>query len=229
MRSNRAKGRRQEDEGRRNLLSRLVAFCLLPSALCLALAPYRSDFSAAEVGSLPKEFQRINGDFAVAEFEGKKVLELPGEPLDTFGVLFGPGEHADLDVRANVWSAASGRRFPEFGVGAGDVGGYKHLVLPGQKKLQLRKGDDVAAAAEMRTPWKSAAWTAVRLRVSKAAEGRWKVEGKSWPADAAEPPAWDLTHETTDPPTAGRASVWGVPFSGQAIRFEDLAARSATD
>jgi hypothetical protein len=202
----------------------LVILTLALTSLLTLAAPYKSDFTAAEIGSLPKDMQRINGNFAVAEFEGKKVLELPGEPLDTFGVLFGPADHAELDVQANVWSAASGRRFPEFGVGTGDVGGYKLLVLPGQKKLELRKGDDVAAAAEMRTAWKSATWTAVRLRVSKAGENRWKVEGKTWPAEAQEPPAWDVSHEVTEPPTVGRASVWGVPFSGQAIRYDGLTA-----
>lgn len=213
---------------RRGGLASLFLLTLALASLFSVAAPYKSDFTAAEVGSLPKDMQRINGNFAVATFEGKKVLELPGEPLDTFGVLFGPADHADLDVRANVWSAASGRRFPEFGVGAGDVGGYKLLVLPGQKKVELRKGDDVAAAAEMRTPWKSAAWTAVRLRVSKAAEGRWKVEGKSWPADAPEPPAWDVSHEVSEAPSPGRASVWGVPFSGQPLRFGDLVAGPAS-
>ena len=197
-----------------------VACC----ALALGAAGYKADFSGADVGSLPKDMQRINGNFAVATFEGKNVLELPGEPLDTFGVLFGPADHAELGASARVWSAASGRRFPEFGVGVGDVGGYKVLVLPGQKRLELRKGDDVAASGEMRQPWKSGTWTNVRLRVSKSPEGRWKVEGKSWPADGAEPAAWDISHEVTEAPTAGRASVWGIPFSGQPLRFDGLAA-----
>ena len=169
----------------------------------------------------------LNGNFAVAAFEGKKVLELPGGPLDTFGVLFGPAEHSELDARARVWSAASGRRFPEFGVGVGDVGGYKVLVLPGQKRLELRKGDEVAAAGDMRGPWKSGTWTNLRLRVTKSGEGRWKVEGKSWTADSAEPPAWDIAHDVTEAPSPGRASVWGIPFSGQPLRFDELAAEQA--
>ena len=196
--------------------------------LALGAAGYKADFTGADIGSLPKDVQRISGNFAVAGFEGKRVLELPGEPLDTFGVLFGPAEHAELDARARVWAAASGRRFPEFGVGVGDVGGYKVLVLPGQKRLELRKGDEVAAAGEMRQPWKTGTWTNVRLRVTKSGEGRWKVEGKSWPADAAEPSAWDLSHEGTEAPSPGRASVWGIPFSGQPLRVDELAAEPAS-
>jgi hypothetical protein len=70
--------------------------------------------------------------------------------------------------------------------------------------------------------WKPKTWTMLTLRVTKAAEGKWRVECKAWPAGQPEPAKWSITAEATEPPPAGRASVWGIPFSGQPIRFDDL-------
>lgn len=188
---------------------------------------YRNDFSGAAPGPPPKELQAIGGAFKVVEVDADKVLELPGEPLDGFGLLYGPAEHAELDARAKCWGESSGRRYPEFGVGLGDVGGYRLMVLPAQKRIELRKGDDVLKSVDAPAPWRSGAWTWVRLRASKKSDGKWAVEGKAWPADGAEPQAWQASHQLTEAAPAGRASVWGVPFSGKPIRFDDLTAAPA--
>src|SRR2546426_12308473 len=61
--------------------------------LCLgaAGAGYVNDFAAAEVGKPRADFAGAGGGaFAVVERDGNKVLDLPGEPLDIFGMLFGP-------------------------------------------------------------------------------------------------------------------------------------------
>jgi hypothetical protein len=190
---------------------------------CLALADpgsYSANFSNAEVGKAPPDVQVVSGAFAVAEFNGERVLELPGEPLDTFGLLFGPAAAAEVTVGARVFSETSGRRFPEFGIGAGDIGGYKLMLLPGQKRLELRRGDDPVAIAPY--TWASGAWTELRLRIQKTDAGSWIVEGKAWLAGKPEPQAWPVSAEEKQPPAAGRASVWGIPFSGKPIRFNDL-------
>src|SRR5689334_13763925 len=117
----------------RNRLLAATAACLC----CLALADtgsYTADFSGAEVGKVPPDVQVVNGAFAVADVNGEKVLELPGDPLDVFGVLFGPPSPPDVVVGARVQGETSGRRFPEFGVGAGDIGGYKLMLIPGQRR-----------------------------------------------------------------------------------------------
>src|SRR5262245_56090812 len=51
---------------------------------------YQNNFEKAEVGKLPDEFLVLDGAFAIKEEAGNKFLELPGAPLDTFGMLFGP-------------------------------------------------------------------------------------------------------------------------------------------
>jgi hypothetical protein len=193
-------------------------------SICLGAAGtgYVNDFSAAEVGKPPADVQVAGGVFIVAERDGNKFLELPGEPLDTFGLLFGPAQGAETNVGVRVQSESTGRRFPEFGVGAGDIGGYRLMVLPGQKKLQLRKGEDPLADAEFPAPWTSGKWTELRLRVRKTDGAKWTVEGKAWPAGTPEPQAWPVSFEAATPPPPGRASIWAVPFSGKAIRFDDL-------
>jgi hypothetical protein len=158
------------------------------------------------VGKPPDELFILNGAFRVAaEADGNKVLELPGNPLDSFGVLFGPEDQQATEVSARVAGTNAGRMFPEFGVGANDAGGWKLWVLPGQDALVLRKkeADEVA-----RVPfkWASGRWTHLKLRVSPAADGTWLVQGKAWPAGGQEPAEWTIT-ATTRPPRrrAGRA------------------------
>ena len=98
---------------RSNVIRSVLRSSFAVALLALAAAnEYHADFSAAEVGKLPADVQAVTGGYTVAEFEKNKVLELAGDPLDIFGLLCGPGDNAEIDVRARVWSASSGRRFP---------------------------------------------------------------------------------------------------------------------
>src|SRR6266480_7504692 len=75
---------------------------------------YENDFERAELNKVPDDFLVLDGQFAVKEENGNKFLELPGAPLDTFGVLFGPTEKEDIVVSARVFGTSKGRRFPTF-------------------------------------------------------------------------------------------------------------------
>ena len=200
-----------------------VLACVCCTALAAAPAGYSTDFSSAEVGKAPPDMQVVSGAFTVAEFNGDKVLQVPGEPLDTLGVLFGPPGQVELTVAARVHGESAGRRHPEFGVGAGDVAGFRLMLLPGQKRLELRKGDDPIAGAEYAWRWVSGSWTELRLRIRKTPNGTWRIEGKSWRAGDREPQQWAVSVEEKEQPVAGRASLWAVPFSGKPIRFDNLA------
>jgi len=194
-------------------------------ALCAAVAgaKYSNDFSAAAAGKPPADFEIAGGGaFAVVERDGNKLLELAGEPLDTFGLLFGPQQAPEASASARIQSESSGKRFPEFGIGVGGIGGYRLMLLPGQKKLELRKGDDPVAAADFPQPWTSGSWTELKLQVRKTEDGKWRVDGKTWPAGQQEPQAPSVSLDIYQPPPAGRASLWGIPFSGKPIRFDNL-------
>src|SRR2546422_11733671 len=115
-----------------------ILFC----ALCLPLLAeekplYENNFEKTEVGKVPPEFLVLDGGFAVKEEAGNRFLELPGSPLESFGVQFGPTESSDLSVTARIKGTAQGRRYPTFGVGLNGVAGYKLQVSPAKKTLDL--------------------------------------------------------------------------------------------
>src|SRR5882672_17162 len=79
----------------------LVSICLGVSASGEKVL-YQNDFSKGEVGKLPDEMLLLDGGFAVQDVAGNRVLQLPGAPLETFGVLFGPTESSGLAASARV-------------------------------------------------------------------------------------------------------------------------------
>src|SRR5947209_4317506 len=117
----------------RSSIAAMIALALL------AASPmeYSNDFEKSEVGKVPDDLMVLDGSFAVRTIEGNKCLELAADPIGTFGVLFGPATSATVGVQARVWSAATGKRLPEFGIGAGDAGGWKLWLVPAQHVIEL--------------------------------------------------------------------------------------------
>ena len=117
-----------------------VVSCLLwavdlgPVRAAEAKPLYQNDFSKVEIGKLPEEMLLLDGGFAVQDVSGNKVLQLPGAPLDTFGVLFGPTEPAGLALSARVHSTKKGRREPAFAIGLNGNAGYKLQISAAKKK-----------------------------------------------------------------------------------------------
>src|SRR5258706_2450752 len=188
---------------------------------------YTSDFERAEIGKVPLEFLVLNGEFIVKEDGGNKFLELPGAPLDTFGLLFGPTQTAGVSASARVFGTGKGRRFPTFAVGLNGGDALKLQVSPGKKLLELYKGEEVLGSAPF--TWESGSWTVVKLQLKKIKDGEFKVQGKAWKQDEAEPGTWMIEQTVTGDLPAGRASVWGNPYSGTPIRYDDLTIAAATD
>src|SRR5262245_25086531 len=188
---------------------------------------YQNDFEQAALDKVPDDFLVLDGQFAVKEEGGNKFLELPGAPVDAYGVLFGPTEKESITVSARVLGTAKGRRYPTFAVGLNGQGAaaYRLQVSPAKKALELFKGDEVKATVPYE--WQSGAWTRLRLQVRKVNDGQWKVEGKAW--TDKEPTAWLVSFEEKEQPIAGRASIWGSPYATTPIRFDDLKVATATD
>jgi len=215
-------------------LSRLSVFLVVVCSLLLsepcraaeANALYENKFDKAELGKIPddsKDMMVLDGAFVVKEEDGNKLLELPGAPLDTYGVLFGPTTNCERTVSARVHGTAKGRRFPAFGVGLNGVGGYKLQVFPGRKALELYKGETMVANVPYN--WESDSWTILRLRLRKTGE-TWNIEGKAWKQGDPEPETWAMKYEEKTEPAAGRASIWGSPFATTPIQYDDLIIRA---
>ena len=181
---------------------------------------YENNFEKADAGKLPDEFMALAGDFVVKRDGTNQVLELPGSPLDSFAMQFGPTETADVAVAARILGTAKGRRTPAFGVGLGGVAGYKLQVSPGKKSLELLKDQEVKISAAF--DWQSGGWTQLHLQIRKVKAGEWRIEGKAWAQGNVEPGEWSVAFDEKEEPVAGRASVLGNPFAGTAIWFDDL-------
>ncbi len=195
---------------------------------------YHTDFKDIEIGEVPDDMLVFDGDFAVREFEGKKVFELPGSPLETFGFLFGPNviftddetkfktgeqELKGFTVSARVQSAKNGRRYPTFSIGVCGVSGYRLRNSPAKRSVELVKGEEPVAT--MSFDWPSGEWTEMKLQIESDA-GLWAVKGKVWKSGETEPAGWQLTHINSEKPNPGKASAWAAPYSGQPIRFGEL-------
>jgi hypothetical protein len=214
-------------------LFHLLLFCvLLPAgswaqeAATKTAALYENHFTETPLGKPPKEFLVLEGKFVVSEVEGNKVLQLPGEPLETFGVLFGPSQKEGLCVSARIQSEATRRTFPSFGVGLNGVSGPRLLVSPSKKAIEIHRGTEVKVSAKY--DWKSGSWTQVRLQIMKTPEGKWRVMAKAWPDGESEPAEWVVYDDEKEPPN-GRPSIWGTPYSGKRILFDDLAVTPAAE
>jgi hypothetical protein len=187
---------------------------------------YENNFETAEVGKVPDDFLVLDGGFAVRAEGGNKFLELPGSPLDTFGVQFGPSGNPEVAVSARINGTGKGRRFPTFGVGLNGVAGYRLQVSPGKKLLELYRDQELKGSLPFE--WKSGTWTNLRLQVRKDKTGGWKIEAKAWVEGVAEP-AWLISVADKEDPPAGRASLFGSPYSGTPIQFDDLSVAKASE
>jgi len=190
------------------------------SASPTATILYRQDFQGLPADKLPDEFMVLSGEFVVKADGTNQLLELPGAPLDSFALQFGPAEKENVSVQARVFGTGKGRRAPTFGVGLGGVSGFKLQVSPGKKALELLKDQELKTSVNFE--WKSGTWTQLWLQIRQLKDAKWSVEGKAWSVGEPEPKAWTISFEEKQEPISGRASVLGSPFAGTAIWYDDL-------
>jgi hypothetical protein len=204
---------------------RLSVICLLVLVLSLAGSAraadplYRADFEKAEVGKLPDEFLVIAGDFLVAEKGGNKFLELPGVPLDSYSALAGPTEKDGLEASGRFYGTSKGRRAPSFGLGLNGVSGYRLQVSAAKNAIELFRYDVSRARAPFQ--WVTGKWSHLKMQVVKSGAG-WKILGKAWSEGQPEPAEWMISHEDHEELPAGRLLIYGSPFSGTPIWYDDL-------
>lgn len=197
----------------------LLALCLAFSASGFGAVIYSNNFEKIEVEKVPEEMIVLDGAFAVKTDGKNKYLELPGAPLETFGVLFGPAQVDNVANSARFFGTGKGRRFPAFAIGVSGAGGYKLQVSPAKKALEIFKGDTSLASTNFN--WKSDTWTILKVELRKEGE-KYVVRGKAWADGEQEPKDWQITFTENQKPPGGPSSVWGNPFSGQPIRFDDI-------
>jgi hypothetical protein len=182
---------------------------------------FSENFDKLPEGEPPKEtITVINGEMSVKTVDGNGVLELAANPLDNMGVLFGPKDATTCTVTARIQASATGKRTPEFGLGACGPTRYRLWLMPATGQLQLVNVDEVRATVPYQ--WTSGAWTRFKLQVLKSADGKFKVQGKAWPDGKDEPRDWMLAFDDPEESQPGRAGAFCTPYSGTPTRFDDF-------
>lgn len=205
------------------LIAVLSVQCAMPSEQDESIV-LKEDFEHVESEFLPKGFMVLSGEFTIQTIDNNKVIHLPENPLSDYGVLFGPNAQENLEVQARIWSESRRRLTPRFGVGLNGINGYKLLLVPNKKTVEIWKGNEPVAEAQYE--WNSGRWTVFRLKIVK--EGNhWLVKGKVWQAGASEPEEWLVQFQDAGTPITGKPSIWGTPYSSKPILFDDILVRTA--
>ena len=182
---------------------------------------FETTWSQEIVGQEPADLFVLDGNFVIAEKDGDKALALLGTPVGDFGFLFGPrvrGKPVELTCR--VFSTRKGRRMPAFAAGLGGVNGYRLRVNAAARNTQLVRGEETLASIPY--VWKSGTWTRLRFRAEPKGEEGVTVSAKVWPVDENEPADWTLKYESPEPYVGGKSTLWGYPYAGTEILFDDL-------
>ena len=202
-------------------LSRCLLAFGLAAFTAQAVEPlYQNNFEETQIGEVPDDFLVLDGDFAVKQEDGNKYLELPGAPLDAFGFMFGPSARHGNEISARMFGTKKGRRYPVFGIALNGVNGYRLQVAPAKRAIELLKGSAVVAKVPFR--WGGGEWLRLALRVEQTGAAEWTVSGRVW-ADGKKAPAKPtITHKEAKEPRNGKPSIWGSPYSGTPIRYDDI-------
>lgn len=186
---------------------------------------YQNDFRGPDIGVAPQGIFVLNGEFLTARIEGNGILRLPGDPVGEFGVLFGPRSDENVSVRLRTLARPAGRRMPTFGVGLFGRSGPRLYLKPAALSVQIIRNGIVLATEPFY--WKPGSWTWCSMQATEDSHGEWMLEGRVWYDGEAEPDDPAIAASTSGPPREGRASLWGIPYSGTPIDFDDLEVRSA--
>jgi len=188
----------------------------------VAPAPLKLDFQALTPGPLPENVVLTEAEarFAIVTDGENKLLEMAGTPVVDGGVLLGSSIKGPVSIQARIKAAGKRRSFPRFGVGLHGVGGFRCLVVPARKELQIVKED--AVVAQVPWEWKSGTWTVVEFSVQAGPDGGSLLEGRAWEEGRARPEAAQVTHKAATPPGTGKASLWATPYAELPVAFDDV-------
>ena len=184
---------------------------------------YQQDFENVKVGEAPEAVMEIEGAFTVVEEDGKKFLRVGVEPLAENGIVLGPSMKAGGTVEAKIRSFKKRRSYPRFGVGLHGISGYRLRVVPSSKKVELLRNEEVVVEKEFM--WKPDTWTNLKLEIKQSGD-KWSIRAWVWPVaegdEGKQPKQATLEHSDEEPPGQGKASLWGTPYSGRPVDFDDV-------
>lgn len=181
------------------------------------------DFEKVPVGEAPEGVMEIEGTFTVVEEDGEKFLRVGISPLAENGIVLGPSMKGGGSIEARIRSFKKRRSYPRFGVGLHGISGYRLRVVPSGNTVELLKNEEVVVSKEFK--WKADTWTKLKLEIKKDADA-WTIKGWVWPVAAGDegkqPQQPAIEHSDNEAPGQGKPSLWGSPYSGKPIDFDDV-------
>lgn len=186
---------------------------------------YRNDFQESALGEEPSDFLVLDGDFVVAGEGDERYVELPGTPLENFGAIFGPTVRGGSRLGVTIRSRGKGRLVPAFGVGVNGLGGFRLMLSANRRQLELWRGDEVMKTTPYR--WRSGSESRLELEAVPRGDGDWRVRGRVWDRAQGRDTAILLTLERVAAPPRGKSSIWGHPFAGNPIAYDDILIETA--
>ena len=185
---------------------------------------YTEDFDKLSEGDLPDNMLVIDGEFQIRS-EGKgKVVELAGTPIQESGFVFGRSSKGEATVQVDVYAGKKRRSYPRFGVGLHGLAGPRLRVVPASKKVEIFREDSESPVQETAFEWKADQWWTLRLSLKRAGDGKgWIVRVWVWPRGTDQPEK-PLLERKTDEVGSGKPSVWGTPYTGLPIKYDNLKA-----
>ena len=188
---------------------------------------FEENFSSLEVGSEPENLFILDGAYAVSQEENDKRLTLPGSPVGDFGLLFGPRvRQKDLSLTFSFLATKQGRRYPALAAGLGGVRSYRFRFNAATKEILLfRQEDEIGKVAFQ---WESGVWWRVRFQAIPSGEQETRIRLKFWKRGEEEPAEWLVDMVDQNAFAGGKCALWGYPYAGTPVHFDDLKIESKT-
>jgi len=200
---------------------------LLAASLFAAYSLHAQQLQSFEInaddwaeGEPPKEVFVVDGTIKIAARNGNKAIVIDPNPVTDASAQLAVSASGNASIEAKILAIKRGRSTPRFGVSVHGMSGYRLIVNPAKKSLDLIKNDQTLVTVPF--AWTSEVWVKVKLEAKKGTGDAWGITGKAWPADAAEPAEPLIKHEEKNLKGQGKCAIWATPFSGEPVFFDDI-------
>jgi len=180
--------------------------------------PWSEGFDGFEAGKNPVYWIGGATRFVVAEKSGGKVLIKPfmDQGLERSNLFLGPPEMSAYTIQADLMGSVKGRRRPDMGI---INSGYTLDMMGNHQRIQIRDWVEPRLEKTVDFPWDPDVWYTAKLRVENKG-GKGIIQGKVWPAAAAEPAEWTITIEDPLPIIQGSPGLYG--YSSADIFYDNI-------
>jgi len=201
-------------------LTAVALFLFSASQVFAETKKFAYDFEDWPEGGLKEDAFVVDGKFSAANKDGGKAMMAEVGELIEACVLLGDSAKGSASIQTKVFATKKGRSMPRYSIGVHGQSGYRLVVAPAQKQLQLTKNEEVIKTAPLQ--WPDATWFVIKLDVKQTGEKQWTVEASAWPADAKAPSEPQIKHDDPTLRGQGKCSIWATPYSGTPIFFDDV-------